>query len=90
MNYNDSVISNVKFVSLAYTLGKGLDEQFGKLFMYKNNRGPIIIPWGITQWRKQDLESGPLKEHICVYFSKYELNQLDRTEGERVHFPNNG
>lgn len=40
--------------------------------------------------RKQDLESGPLKEHICVYFSKYELNQLDGTEGERVHFPNNG
>lgn len=46
MNYNDSVISSVKFVSLAYTLGKGLDEQFGKLFMYKNIRGPIIIPLG--------------------------------------------
>ena len=42
MNYNDSVISYVKFVSLAYTLGKGLDEQFGKLFIYKNNGGRII------------------------------------------------
>ena len=51
------------------TLGKGLDEQFGKLFnMYKNNRGPIIIPWGITQQRKQDLESEPLKRTYLPLF----------------------
>ena len=56
----------------------------------KTSGDPLLSLWGITQWRKQDLESGPLKEHICVHFSKYELNQLDRTEGERVHFPNNG
>ena len=40
----------------------------------RKSSGPKIVPWGTPQHNEQLLESVPLMEHICVRFSKYDLN----------------
>jgi len=65
----------VRWVSSAYILGSQFDRQFGRSLMYnRNSSGPKMVPWGTPQLNEQLLENDPLMEHICVRFSKYDLN----------------
>ena len=62
----------VRWVSSAYILGSHLDKQFGRSVIYnRNSSGPRIVSYGTRQ------VNGWLMEHICVRFSKYNLNHLD-------------
>ena len=67
----------VRWVSLAYIVGSQLDKQFGRSLIYnRNSSGPRIVPCGTPQVSERLLDNDPLTEHICVQFSKYDLNQL--------------
>ena len=67
----------VRWASSAYILGSQLDKHFGRSLIYNRNSSvPRIVPCGTPQVRERLLDNDPLMEHICVQFSKYDLNQL--------------